>query len=308
MVGAVLVFEGRVIGEGFHQEYGKAHAEVNCLASVNASDRQYIRQSTLYVSLEPCAHFGKTPPCADLIISEGIPRVVIGCRDPFPEVAGKGIEKLEKAGVSVHCGILEIACRELNKRFFCLQEKRRPYIILKWAESVNGAIAAAGNRTVAISNNLSNRLVHRWRTEEAAIVVGIGTVLADDPLLTSRLWPGKNPLRVLFDRQGRAKPSSRIFSDDAETLWLKGDETRLPNALAILAERRIDSLLVEGGSVLLQAFLDQELWDEIRIIQNESLVIPDGLPAPRIKAGFISSQEKLEKDRISYYHAAKNSL
>jgi diaminohydroxyphosphoribosylaminopyrimidine deaminase/5-amino-6-(5-phosphoribosylamino)uracil reductase len=175
MVGAVLVYNGTIIGEGFHEIYGGPHAEVNCLASVKESDRSFIPESTLYVSLEPCAHFGKTPPCADLIIELGIKEVVVGCRDPFPEVDGKGFEKLRNAGVFVREGIEEEKCRELNKRFFTFHEKRRPYIILKWAQTRNRKMAASGEERLMITNDFSNRLVHKWRSEESAILVGTNT-------------------------------------------------------------------------------------------------------------------------------------
>ena len=188
MVGAVLVFENTIIGEGYHQQYGGAHAEVNCINNVAADNRQLIEKSTLYVSLEPCAHFGKTPPCADLIIKNRIPAVVIGCTDNYTEVNGKGIEKLEKAGVHVTVGILEKEAQELNKRFFTFHTRQRPYIILKWAQSSNKKIASNNGRTF-ISNDTSNRLVHQWRAEEAAIMVGTNTAIKDDPALTTRLYP-----------------------------------------------------------------------------------------------------------------------
>src|SRR5690606_9876485 len=194
MVGAVLVHNDRIIGEGFHKRFGEAHAEVNCINSVNENDRDLIPGSTIYVSLEPCAHFGKTPPCADLIIHERIPRCIVALRDPFPDVNGKGIEKLLAAGVDVKVGILEDEARELNKRFFRFHINHRPYIILKWAQTADGYIGAGEGQRLLISNEYSNRLVHRWRSEEAAILVGTRTAELDNPALTTRLWPGSSPV------------------------------------------------------------------------------------------------------------------
>src|SRR5688572_28268213 len=213
MVGALLLHNDRVIGEGYHQKYGDAHAEVNCIDSVAESDKKLISSSLLYVSLEPCAHFGKTPPCADLIIQHKIPTVIIGCRDPFKEVDGKGIEKLKAAGVRTETGILEEDCKKLNKRFFSFHTKHRPYVILRWAQTADGFIAATnhppGKRPLKesaekkerlhISNEYSNRLVHKWRSEEAAILIGTNTALLDDSELTTRLWPGRSPIRLILD-------------------------------------------------------------------------------------------------------------
>ncbi|MHA4810576.1 bifunctional diaminohydroxyphosphoribosylaminopyrimidine deaminase/5-amino-6-(5-phosphoribosylamino)uracil reductase RibD [Flavitalea flava] len=230
MVGSVLVYEGRVIGEGYHQQYGQAHAEVNCIRSVKEADIPFIRESTIYVSLEPCAHFGKTPPCADLIIEKKIPRVVVGCRDPFEAVNGKGIEKLRAAGVAVELGILEKECIDLNRRFFTFHTKQRPYILLKWAQSANGKMAAVngtegrekaaseGVSRTLISNDFTNRLVHKWRSEEAGILIGTNTALADDPSLTVRLWTGPDPVRLVIDKDLRLPGSLRIF--DRQTITI----------------------------------------------------------------------------------------
>ena len=218
MVGSVLVYENRIIGEGYHRKYGEAHAEVNCIASIDDQDIQFIERSTLYVSLEPCAHYGKTPPCSDLIIRKKIPRVLIGCRDPFKEVNGKGIEKLEAAGVNVVTGILEKNCKELNRRFFIFHTKKRPYIILKWAQTSDKKIAVNSDKPLKISNEFTNRLVHKWRSEEAAILVGTNTALADDPLLTNRLWSGKNPVRLVIDKELKLPAGAKIFNIDAPTV------------------------------------------------------------------------------------------
>ncbi|MCR6722039.1 MAG: bifunctional diaminohydroxyphosphoribosylaminopyrimidine deaminase/5-amino-6-(5-phosphoribosylamino)uracil reductase RibD [Chitinophagaceae bacterium] len=215
MVGAVLVAGERIIGEGFHRQYGGPHAEVDCMNAVKEEDRHLISSADLFVTLEPCAHFGKTPPCADLIIRHQIPRVWIGCRDPFPQVDGKGIEKLEKAGVKVTTGILEQECRDINRRFFCFHTQKRPYIFLKWAQTADGFIApeqqSETNERLLISNEWSNRIVHRWRTEEAAILVGWKTALVDNPQLTTRHWPGKQPLRILIDRNLQVPDNYNLF-------------------------------------------------------------------------------------------------
>ena len=226
MVGSVLVFEDRIIGEGYHQLYGKAHAEVNCIsdaaikhatsASNGESFDAILQKSAIYVSLEPCAHFGKTPPCADLIISKKIPGVVIGCRDPFKEVDGKGIEKLLAAGVKVRLGIMEEKCRELNKRFFTFHTLKRPYIILKWAQSVDMKIAGDNSR-VLITNEITNRVVHKWRSEEASILVGTNTAMTDDPSLTNRLWSGNDPIRLVVDMNLRLPDSLKLFDGSVKT-------------------------------------------------------------------------------------------
>jgi diaminohydroxyphosphoribosylaminopyrimidine deaminase/5-amino-6-(5-phosphoribosylamino)uracil reductase len=218
MVGAVLVADDRIIGEGYHRQYGQAHAEVNCIASVNEADKHLIQSATLFVSLEPCAHFGKTPPCADLIIKNRIPKVVVGCRDPFPEVDGKGIEKLEAAGVEVVQNILEKECREINKRFFTFHEQHRPYIILKWAQTADQKIANEDYSRILISNVFTNRLVHQWRSTEAAILVGTNTAAFDNPELTTRLWPGANPLRLVVDMDLRLPSSLRLFDGKNKTV------------------------------------------------------------------------------------------
>lgn len=331
MVGAVLVHEGRIIGEGYHRQYGKAHAEVNCINAVVDADLPLIPQSTLYVSLEPCAHFGKTPPCADLIIRHHIPHVVVGCRDPFTEVNGKGIEKLANAGIKVEVGILEKECRELNKRFFTFHELHRPYIILKWAQSNNGKIAGLSNERMLISNAYSNRLVHRWRSEEQAILVGTRTALADDPALTTRLWPGKNPIRLVIDLHLKLPQTLRLFDDAAATLvfnlhkntiedfkdksFIENNSTAfyqvtdnvsmVHQVLNALYHLNIQSVLVEGGARLLQSFIDENMWDEARVITNSDLLIPEGLNAPALPVKNAQHKEVFASDIIHYYN---NSL
>ncbi len=318
MVGAVLVCEGRIIGEGCHQQYGGPHAEVNCIKSVVRSDTHLIVASTIYVSLEPCAHFGKTPPCADLIIGHKIPKAVIGCRDPFEAVNGKGIEKLQKAGVEVSTGILENECKELNKRFFTFHNKQRPYIILKWAQSSNGKMASDSNERILISNDYSNRLVHKWRAEEVAIMVGPNTAQKDNPSLTTRLWKGSNPVRILLDMHLRLPASLLLLDGSVKTIVCNGikEEELYPNLIyvklekngsileqvcKILYQKNIQSVLVEGGAKLLQSFIDQNLFDEIRVIENTGLIIEDGLAAPQFFNMALKAQWKLMEDEIKIF-------
>lgn len=321
MVGAVLVHEGRIIGEGWHKEYGKAHAEVNCINAVKESDRPFISMSTLYVSLEPCAHFGKTPPCTDLIIRHKIPRVVIGCRDPFKEVNGKGIEKLKAAGVEVKSDVLEEECRELNKRFFTFHTRQRPYIILKWAQTADGYIAGDGSKRILISHEFTNRLVHRWRSEEAAIMVGTRTALLDNPQLTTRLWPGPSPVRLVIDMNLRLPSSLKIFDGSVKTIvfnairedeksnltFIKLDKEKqlVPQLMDVLYKMSIQSVLVEGGATLLQTFIETGVWDEARVMKHSALRIHSGLPAPVLKNEQLILEEKIATDTIRYYRNCK---
>ncbi len=317
MVGAVLVYNDRIIGEGYHQKYGEAHAEVNCINSVIEADRNLITKSTMYVSLEPCAHFGKTPPCTNLIIENKIPNVVIGCRDSFALVNGKGIEKLNAAGINVTLGILEKECLELNKRFFTFHEKQRPYIILKWAQSSDNKISVPGSNRIFISNEFSNRLVHKWRSEEAAILVGTNTALLDDPALIPRLWPGNNPVRLVIDKELKLPGSLKLFDGSVKTIvftylekddneflnyhQLKKDKNMLSQILAALYEQQIQSVIVEGGAKLLQSFIDEELWDEARVITNEQLKIGNGLAAPHLRKYIQLTEERVDSDVIYFY-------
>lgn len=338
MVGAVLVHNGRIIGEGYHRQYGQAHAEVNCIDSVPETDRKLISESTLYVSLEPCAHFGKTPPCSDLIIGHKIPKCIIGCRDPFKEVDGKGIEKLQAAGVHVEVGVLEKECKDLNKRFFTFHTQHRPYIILKWAQTGDGFIATSPQTPVQgrgtfedsydkkpvqerllISNEYSNRLVHKWRSEETSILVGTNTALLDDPELTTRLWTGPSPVRMVLDMNLRLPSSLKMLNDTARTIIfnsIKQEEkanllyyqlnTRdnvVRQIADALCKLNIQSVLVEGGAELLQSFIDENLWDEARVITNTQLTIAinqaeSGLRAPILRGFIKESEMNLIHDRI----------
>jgi diaminohydroxyphosphoribosylaminopyrimidine deaminase/5-amino-6-(5-phosphoribosylamino)uracil reductase len=326
MVGAVLVFEDGIIGEGYHQKYGEAHAEVNCLNSVNGENKAFIEKSTLYVSLEPCSHYGKTPPCVDLIIKHNIKKVVVGCIDVYKEVAGKGIKKLKDAGIEVLVGILQNECIDLNKRFFTFYQKFRPFIILKWAQSTNGKIAATSSisspaekaaiQRIYISNDYSNRLVHKWRSEEAAILVGTNTVMQDDPLLTTRWWPGRNPIRIVIDKKLILPPGLKAFNREAKTIiyntlqdlslenptYIKiDDENFMEQLLDSLFEMNIQSILVEGGAKTLQSFIDNSLWDEARVITNEKLIIENGIAAPEMKDFILEKQERYFDDVITFY-------
>ncbi|ATA70340.1 bifunctional diaminohydroxyphosphoribosylaminopyrimidine deaminase/5-amino-6-(5-phosphoribosylamino)uracil reductase RibD [Capnocytophaga sputigena] len=302
LVGCVIVHDGKIIGEGWHQKAGEPHAEVRAIASVK--DKSLLAESTLYVSLEPCSHYGKTPPCADLIITHRIPRVVIGTTDPFAKVAGRGIEKLRDAGCEVTVGVMEKECRELNKRFFTFHEKKRPYIFLKWAETADGFIAPAHKDTLApvwITDVYTRQEVHKMRSEEQAILVGVGTVLADNPSLDTRDWYGKNPLRVIIDPHLRSPKEFKVWNDLQPTLFITNKEKvsdknygvqteiisidfthNVPQQICdLLYQRNIQSLIVEGGAYTLQQFINAGLYDEMRIYKSE-VSFGKGVKAPQI--------------------------
>ena len=297
LVGSVIVYEGKIIGEGWHQKAGNAHAEVIAIHSVK--DKSLLKKATIYVSLEPCSHFGKTPPCSDLIIKHEIPTVIIGTVDPNSVVAGKGIKKLIESGKKITVGILEAECNELNKRFFTFQNKKRPYLILKWAESEDGMISPKERfeqKPVWITNPYSRQLVHKWRSEEQAILVGTETVVADNPKLNIRDWTGTAPIRIVIDRNNRISKESYIFDDTQKTLvfsstalgeekntnqWipLKEQENLATQIANQLHELNIQSVIIEGGSKTLQLFIDSNLWDEARIFKG-ALTLKSGTPAP----------------------------
>lgn len=302
MVGSVIVYENQIIGEGWHKKAGEPHAEVNAIRSVK--DKSLLKKATIYVSLEPCSHFGKTPPCCDLIIEHQIPNVVVGTVDPNEKVAGNGIKKLIAAGANVTVGILENECNELNKRFFTFHQEKRPYIILKWAESQDGFLSPEkeidqDRKPVWITNTYSRQLVHKWRSEEQAILVGTQTVIDDNPKLNTRDWSGNNPVRVVLDQNNRIAKDSFVFDNSVKTIVFTKSETNIsaentnfevidfnqniiPQILAVLYQNQIQSIIIEGGLQTLQSFIDQNIWDEARIfIGNTSF--GKGTKAPFIQ-------------------------
>ena len=296
MVGAVIVHNDTIIGEGYHIRCGEAHAEVNAVRSVK--DKSLLKESTIYVSLEPCSHHGKTPPCADLIINKGIPRVVVGCQDPFSLVAGRGIAKLREAGIEVKVGVLEEECRQLIRRFVTFNTLRRPFITLKWAESADGFIDLhrTEGHPYIFSSPLSSMLVHKRRAEHSAILVGRRTALLDNPSLTTRNWYGKNPVRMVIDKDLTLPKHLALFDGSVRTLvFTQREDTSnrpnvehirldfkidiLPQIMEVLYKEKLQSLMVEGGSILLQSFIDAGCWDEAYLEQSDAH-LKDGVKAP----------------------------
>jgi len=318
MVGCVIVHNDTIIGEGYHEKYGEAHAEVNAVNAVQ--NLGLLKESTLYVSLEPCAHFGLTPPCSDLIIENKIPNVVIGTIDSFAKVAGKGIERMRKAGINVQVGVLEKECREINKRFFTFHEKKRPYIFLKWAETTDGFIDFARSRNEFgepswITGEKALVRVHQMRAEEDAIFVGTNTVLKDNPSLTVRHCPGENPIRLVIDNHLRLPKNLNLFDGTVKTLVFNSlknkesgniefikidfDKKLIPHILKNLYQQNIQSLIVEGGKQLLQSFIDANLWDEaFQFVGNKTFA--NGIKAPEI-SGSITHSEKIDSDQLFVY-------
>lgn len=315
LVGCVIVYNDFIIGEGYHMKYGDAHAEVNAINSVK--NKTLLEKSTLYVNLEPCSHYGKTPPCCDLIINKKIPKIVIGCIDTFSEVSGKGAEALKKAGCEVTIGFMEQECRDLNRRFFTFHEKQRPYIILKWAQTTDGFIdikrnADAHAQPTWITNNICKMLVHKWRSEEDAFMIGTNTVIKDNPQLSTREWSGKNPKRIILDRTLRIPKSAAVYDQSAQTIiftekkakseknieYIKMDFSTniLDSILKELYLRNIQSIVVEGGAILLQSFIDKNLWDEARIFYG-SIFFNDGITAPKIQ-GTITNETRIGNSHL----------
>ena len=309
MVGAVLVGKPNpdssevILAEGWHERYGEGHAEVNCFAKIQNSKLKIknLKDCTLFVSLEPCSHYGKTPPCAKLIIEKGVGRVVVGMLDPNPLVAGKGVQMLRDAGIEVVVGVLEKECRELNKRFLCLYEKKRPYVTLKWAETADGFLDRKRriedlrlkiedlhlNGALTISTPETKKLVHKMRAENMAIMVGTNTVLMDNPRLLNTHWEGRNPIRVTLDRHHRIPDDARIWGGASDypgidPVIVYRDRTDWPYILEDLAKRNIHSILVEGGTTLLAHILQTGIWDEIHVEVAPDLKIGEGVPAPKI--------------------------
>lgn len=317
LVGSVIVHRDSIIGEGWHQKAGGPHAEVNAVNSVK--DKSLLKKSTIYVSLEPCSHFGKTPPCSDLIIAKGIKKVVIGTVDPFAEVAGRGIKKLMEAGCEVQVGVLEQECQDLNKRFFTFHQKKRPYIILKWAQTADGFIAPKiqeKREPVWITNQYSKQLVHKWRSEEQAILVGTNTAIADNPKLNTRLWKGENPVRVVIDKDLKIPQESALFDGTIKTIVLTENEKKsdnnnlafekldfqqdLPNQICeVLYRHNLQSVIIEGGLKTLQTFIDNNLWDEARVFTGIS-EFHKGVKAPEF-SGKMFSKTTLERDTLKFY-------
>lgn len=312
LVGAVIVRNGKIIGEGYHQKAGENHAEINAINSVK--NTELLPESTIYVSLEPCAHFGKTPPCSLKLKEIGFKKVVIGAMDSHDKVNGKGKKILMDAGIETISGILEEECRELNKRFFTFHEKKRPYIILKWAESQDGFIDKDYKPT-KVSNGLASQFVHQIRSEEHAILVGTQTALNDNPSLTTRLIEGRNPVRILIDFELKVPRDFKIYNNEAPTLVFNQEKDAeeenikfikiskknfLEELLQKLYENQIQSVLVEGGSRTLQTFIDANLWDETIIIKNENLILENGTKAPKIEENLV--EEKYYRDnKISFF-------
>lgn len=315
MVGCVIVVNDKIIGEGYHQRYGEAHAEVNAIN--NVANKSLLNKATLYVSLEPCSHTGKTPPCAELIIKSGIKKVVVGTQDPNPIVGGKGIEKLKNRGIEVKEGILQAQCLELNKRFFTYHEKQRPYVILKWAQTLDGFLDRIRDDETQkinwISEPETKTIVHKWRSEEQSILVGRNTITNDNPSLTVRDYGGINPIRLVIDSQLQIGGELNIYSKDAPTIvfnriknetennveWVKIKETSTKNILEELYKRGIQSVFVEGGSRTLQYFIIDNVWDEARVVVGQKY-FKDGYKAPIINKVPIKSIP-FGKDMIHYY-------
>lgn len=315
MVGAVLVHDTEVIGEGYHEFYGGPHAEVNAIRSV--ADQSKLSRATLYVTLEPCSHVGKTPPCADLVVESGIPEVVIGCRDPFPEVSGEGIERLRAAGVQVTEMIRHREAILLNKLFILAHRQKRPYVILKWAQTSDGFIARGDGSSKWISCEASRTLTHEWRAREMSILVGTATARVDDPSLTVRHVTGPNPVRVVIDASLSLPSDLNLFNQEAETLvfnavkedhsgqisWLKIDFQR-PIASQILSrlyERKLISLIIEGGARTLQSFIDAELWDEARVFVSP-FQFSSGIVAPRLPQQLFETRASGDDTLMTYTH------
>lgn len=306
LVGSVIVYQGQIIGEGWHYKAGMPHAEVNAIKAV--SDQNILPEATIYVSLEPCSHYGKTPPCADLIIARGIKHVVIGTTDPNPQVAGKGIQKLIAAGCDVRLGVLEDECKALNKRFFTFQQKKRPYIFLKWAQTQNRLIAPLvrdKKAPVWITSNATRQQVHKMRTEEQAILVGTNTVLTDNPSLTARDWKGNSPIRIILDRHLKIPKNVNVYNKEAQTIiitekaqdpeenisfeTINFQEKVAEQIVDLLYHYKIQSLIVEGGSTTLQTFIDANLWDEAYIYEGGT-TFKEGIAAPNVTGELIATK------------------
>ncbi|MDO6743955.1 bifunctional diaminohydroxyphosphoribosylaminopyrimidine deaminase/5-amino-6-(5-phosphoribosylamino)uracil reductase RibD [Tenacibaculum soleae] len=322
-VGAVIVLNDRIIAEGFTSPYGESHAEVNAINAVK--NKALLAEATIYVTLEPCSHYGKTPPCADLIVKHQFKKVVIGCVDTNSLVAGKGIERLKKAGINVVVGVLENECKKHHKRFFTNQNKKRPYIILKWAQTSDGFVAPKSKneqKPVWISNKYSQQLVHKWRAQEHAILVGTNTVIADNPSLTVRSWSGNNPVRIVLDKNLRIPKEATVFNGEVKTIVVFDSKTNqeeyqlehsqelifepinfasrvAEQICTVLQKHNIQSVIIEGGTQTLQTFINANLWDEAKVFTGQ-LELKSGVAAPVFR-GSVSSEEKINNDILRTY-------
>lgn len=307
-VGAVIVCDDKIIGEGYTSPYGGAHAEVNAIASVK--NTELLQRATIYVSLEPCSHFGKTPPCCDLIIRHRIPNIVVGTVDPNPQVAGTGISKIIAAGSSVMTGILEKECIEMNRRFFTFHNKKRPYIILKWAETQDGFIAPETKsrdqkkQPFWISNRFSRQLVHKWRSEEQAILAGTQTVIDDNPRLDVRDWQGRNPIRIVLDQKNRIPKENYIFDNTSKTFVLTANEIDFDKKVGkqiadYLYQNGIQSVIIEGGRQTIQTFIEENLWDEARVFKGTGF-LKKGIKAPDLNEDWMSKSYVLEDELLIF--------
>lgn len=301
MVGAVVVHNGIIIGEGYHRRCGEGHAEVNAIASVK--DKSLLREATIYVTLEPCSHYGKTPPCAQLIIDSGIPRAAVGCLDPFEKVSGRGVSMLREAGVDVTVGVLEKECRDINPVFMTAHTLKRPYITLKWAQSSDGFMdrdRTPGEQPQVFSTPLTATLSHRLRTLNDAIMVGNRTVITDNPALTPRRWKGRTPVRVIADRSGLTPPDATVMTDGMETIILgQNDATDIAGYMKYLYAKGITSVLVEGGATLHRSFLREGLWDVARV-EISPVCLGEGVMAPAISA-IPQKMLNIGRNKLIYY-------
>ena len=317
LVGSVIVHNDKIIGEGWHRKAGEPHAEVNAINSV--ADKSLLKEATIYVSLEPCSHFGKTPPCADLIVKHKIPKVVVGSIDPNPRVSGSGIQKLKDAGIAVTTGILKEQCDWINRRFFSSKKLHRPYIILKWAQTADGYIAPKykdKKEPVWITGQESRQLVHKWRSEESAILIGVQTALSDDPSLTTRSWPGESPVRIVLDPNGRLTDELKVLDGSVRTLIFSSDssnnksenlhylnterkEISIEKLLNSIYEENLQSVIIEGGANTLSRFIDSGLWDEARVFTGSS-EFGEGIVAPELPLD-PKQTKMIHKDRLDFY-------
>lgn len=314
LVGAVLVYNNKIIGEGWHQHYGGPHAEVNCLANVADENKHLIPESTMYVNLEPCAHYGITPPCAQLLVEQQVKQVVIAVQDPFPQVSGSGIEILRNADINVTIGTGAAAAMWVNRRFLTAHTLHRPYIILKWAQSADGYFATSTGAKTQISSIEAQRMVHQWRTEEAAIMVGYLTALNDNPQLTTRLHPGRQPLRIALDRNATLPHTHHLFNAEAATWIITERESSvlgnvhyinmpfnaalMHNIMQRLQEARILSVIIEGGAQLLNTFIQEGLWDEARVFSSSTLLLHEGIDAPQLIGATPAFEKKVGTDTL----------